>query len=593
MVARQQAAPNRRPGAPPCYGEPDNTSPHHLDTSRLHRSLESTRLTVPKQAETSPTATAKRFAAPAWFLLFVGAVCAWVLSLPVFPTQDGPMHRYYTHALGAVMAHDARYAVYAIRHPFPPYGTQYLALLGLARLFPYALAEKLLTCAEILCFAFGLRFAATAIGPAGAWVSLLVVPLLLPWYLMMGFYNYAIGLGLALLALGFWLRIDRGPAPAFGFAAMAALLSFSHPMPLGLLAALAAGDLARRAAFPEDGGASFWARNKRQLPALAFLAALCILPSFTLDRQQNSASLRDIGLHLPFVRTALLLAGVSPYNTRSHGLWTNGYRLALYSLLLFVSALAFQSTRASFRARRLSPGGACALGALLVALLLPFLPDHVNGGVYFALRSLILIWVFAMLGAAGAPAGKKLQTMCVSLGAVFTVLTLLPAERSFRPLARSVAGMEAQPLPERKPAFLLSGPMLGLTLRERYDIMFDPFLWANALALVKADGVALDAPWLTLPSFPLRAAPGALLVADAFPLIDSITHDPTPRAAAVLPGEPVEQLVRASDIVTYAGTPEELRYGIVNFLGEREAGQFRCRPAASWSMLCVRTRRDP
>ncbi len=124
-----------------------------------------------------------------WFCFFLGVVCAWVLSLPVFPTQDGPMHRYYAHALGAVLAHDPRYAAYAVRRPFPPYATQYLTLLALFHVFSYSLAEKLFTCAEILCFGFGIRFAATAVGPAGAWVSLLVVPLLLPWFLMMGFYN--------------------------------------------------------------------------------------------------------------------------------------------------------------------------------------------------------------------------------------------------------------------------------------------------------------------------------------------------------------------------------------------------------------------
>ncbi len=77
------------------------------------------------------------------------------------------MHRYYTHALGRVLAHDSHYSVYLLRRPFPPYATQYVSLLALSRLFSFDSAEKIFTCVEIVCFAWGLRFSAVALGPTG------------------------------------------------------------------------------------------------------------------------------------------------------------------------------------------------------------------------------------------------------------------------------------------------------------------------------------------------------------------------------------------------------------------------------------------
>ncbi len=324
-----------------------------------------------------------------------------------------------------------------------------------------------------------------------------------------------------------------------------------------------------------------------------FLLILSIFPSLALDRSQNVSAAHNLGLHLPFVRTVLLLTGLSPYNSRSHDLWINGYRAAAYALLLLTLSLGYRAFRQGLGARRPTLGAAFFAGALVSIVLLPFLPDHVNGGVYFATRAVIVVWIFAMLAASGVEVGSRLPPFTVALGVVFTLLTLVPAERNFRPLASAVRHVEAQALPSHGRAFFLSGPMLGLTLRARYDIAFNPFLWANTLPVVEHDNLVLDAPWLKLASFPLHPAPGAVVVHNAFPLVEGITHDPTPRAAAVLPDERIDEMIRRSDIVTYAGTPEELRFGLRNFLGADEAARFRCTQAEAWSLLCVRERDEP
>ncbi len=527
-----------------------------------------------------------------WFALFVGAVCLWVLSLPLFPTQDGPMHRYYAHALGAVLAHQPAFGVYQVRHPFPPYATQYISLLALFHIFSFDLAERVFTCLDILCFACGFRLCATAVGAAGAWVSLLIVPLLLPWYLLMGFFNYSIGIGVALFAVGFWLRLDRGLLPLAGFAVSTFVLIFSHPVPLLLLLVFMAADLLRRRLFlPAPSGP--WLRaNARHLAAFAYALCLSLYPSLAIDKSQASSTLSDLRFHLPFMRTVLLLTGVSPYNTRSHGLLVNGYRLAVYALLVIALLWGWQAFRTSLTLRQLSPGAAFFGYAVLFAILLPVMPDHLNGGVFFATRMVVMVWIFALLAAAGRPAaGTPVPQTCIALGALFTLLTLLPAEHILRPIAQSLHRVEQAAVPAHTQALLLNGPMLVPMSRSDYDLAFDPFLWSNALPLVRQDDLIVNAPWLPLSISPLRGTPGAPIQADATAFTAVPPKDPPQRLDSLFSSAEAERMVGFSSVILYAGTGSELQAGLAPFLGAHDAAHFTCNRIESWSLACVRSAR--
>ncbi len=503
------------------------------------------------------------------------------------------MHRYYAHALGQVFAHAAHYSGYAVRHPFPPYATQYITLLGLSQFFSFDTAEKLLTCLDILCFAYGVRLCATALGPAGAWITLLIAPLLLPWYLMMGFYNYSIGIGFALLTMAFWLRLDRGRVYLLGFALSGLVLIFSHPVPLLLLLVFLVADLLRRRFFLPAAPGNWLRRHRIQLVALLYMLALTLYPSLAIDKSTTASTLSDTGFHLPFVRTALLLTGLSPYNTRSIGLLVNAYRLADYALLAVTAVLALRVFRRSLAARELSSAAAFSLYAALFALLLPFLPDRLNGGVFFATRMVIMVWIFLLLGAAGTPlVTRRFRTMCMLLGAVLTFATLLPANQKFRPIAQDLHTLEAQVLPEHTSALVLNGPLLTPTLRARNDLAFDPYLWANILPLVRQDDLVLNAPWLDLSISPLRASHGSPMLVDATSLIAVPTKDPPPRFITLVPPPRGEQLIHDSQIIVFAGTPDELSHGLTDVLGREDAAEFSCKQPAALSLECVRTSRN-
>ncbi len=66
----------------------------------------------------------------------------WVFSLPLFPSQDGPMHLYYVHVISRLLAGDPSFAHYfSIRTPLPPYAIHYLLLLGFGKFVTPLVAE--------------------------------------------------------------------------------------------------------------------------------------------------------------------------------------------------------------------------------------------------------------------------------------------------------------------------------------------------------------------------------------------------------------------------------------------------------------------
>ena len=66
------------------------------------------------------------------FAALITALCMWILSLPLFPSQDGAAHVYYATVsrdllLGpSAFAHDFR-----IARPFPPYSLHAYLLMAL------------------------------------------------------------------------------------------------------------------------------------------------------------------------------------------------------------------------------------------------------------------------------------------------------------------------------------------------------------------------------------------------------------------------------------------------------------------------------
>ncbi len=530
-------------------------------------------------------------------LLFWGilaAVCAWVLLLPVFPTQDGPMHRYYVHVIGSLLAHQGTYSVYEIRHPFPPYLTQYGTLLVLFHLFSYDLAEKLFTCLVLVCVAGGLKFSARQVGPRGRWIACLCAPVLLAWPLMMGFFNFTLAVGLMLVCTGSWQRLPRSGGRAFaGFMVAMAILTVTHPIPLLLLILFCGFDLLLSFFFRlRTESASNWLRNRRfQAIALASSCVAAVFPALAVDSTQTGTTLAHFRFSEPFLKTSLLLTGVSPYNTRSHDLWINVYRLALYALFVGCMWAGGRAAIRSLRRREPDFGTTAFFATALAAIALPFLPEGVNGSHYFTTRLIFVLWLGAFLAAsAGAEPQGKSRRLFVLAAVLCCAVTLVPAQIFIRPAGWELRQAELQPIPPGVPGLVLLGYHQQEWVRFHKQLAFDPFQWAIILPFVREDDVALDTPWIDQKILPIEAVPGGPeLVSD---VANTLALEPGDVDAPLVPGRSLPgraeaAMVRASSFILFSGTPAQVAQGLATQLSPSEAAKYRCAPARDWYLLCT------
>lgn len=525
-----------------------------------------------------------------WLALVLAAVCLWLLSLPVFPSQDGPMHRYYVHVLDSLLQHRSTYAAYQVRHPFPPYASHYGALLVLFHVLPYDWAEKVFACVVVLALGWGLRRSAQEAGPAGRWWALLSAPVLLGWPLMMGFFNFVLGVGLLLLCTAFWQSMGRSGQKALpAFVATLLLLMVTHPIPLLLLIVLCGLDLGlsllRRAAAAPQG---WWRRHRVQAAALLLTVLAALFPAMAVDRSQTSSTVQLIRFHPEFLRTSLLLAGVSPYNSRSLHPSINGYRLCLYALFAGAMWVGGKAALRAWRARQVNFATTVFAATVLLALALPFLPNLVNGSDYFSTRLVFLLWPAAIVaaGAAEAP-GPRARGLFVAAAIACCALTLLAAQLFLRPAALQVHAAEGLSLPAGQRGALLLGADLDDYERFHAQLAFNPLKWAAILPFVRQDSVALDTPWLDLKIVPIAAAPGSPELGSDI----SLTRSGRTGAALVpghsLPGDREAQLVQASGFMILAATPPELAQGLHSQLSADEAAKYTCGAPQDWYLLCT------
>jgi hypothetical protein len=507
------------------------------------------------------------------FALLLIAFCFWVLSLPLFPTQDGPMHKYYVHVLASLLSGSSDYSAYVIRHPFPPYATHYAVLLGLSRIVSLDMAEKLLVCLIFVCTAYGVRFCAKSLGPGGEWISLCVVPLVLHWSLVMGFLNYSLGLGLFFFAAGVWCRAARDARLWWVFGLLSVLLMLTHPVPLLLLIGFCSLDLLIR----------FWQKPSRteyvwQFAGLA-IAGICFLyPLASVDRQRSAANLHGFGLHKDALVSSLALFGVSPFDTRARSLWINGYRLAVCALLAACFVLAVEGVASRWRKRQLRPADSMLIlsGLLLPAVVV--LPAAMNGSDFFSQRLLIVPWFGAV--AAASATRRRLTTMAPAFAVLLTLLTLVPAEVFVRPVAQQLVELEHQSLPRHAEGLAMLDPGMLQAVRRQHQLGFNPYLWSGALPFLQHDDVMLNSPFMDQKITPLMPAARSGLFIERMQSPDQAER--LINGNLDLPAMPPElrsELLASTRVIVLVGHPRD---------GDQGLAPFACSDHA-WYLMCLRS----
>ncbi|HTZ58247.1 MAG TPA: hypothetical protein VMB49_09135 [Acidobacteriaceae bacterium] len=510
----------------------------------------------------------------------VGLFCLWALSLPLFPTQDGPMHKYYVHVLGSLLSGSHDYSAYVIRHPFPPYATHYAVLLGLTRFVSYDLAEKLLICLVFVCTAYGVRYCARSLGPSGDWLSLCAIPLVLHWSLVMGFLNYSLALGLFFLAAGLWCRAASEVRLWWVFALISFLLALTHPIPLLLLIVFCWLDLVIRLL------QRFSLRDYRwQFVGLA-ISALCFLyPLASVDRSRSASNLRGFGLHKDALISSLALFGISPFDTRAKNFLINGYRLLLCALLLTCLWLAAEGFHSRWRERKLRSSDSMLILSVAILVAIPILPASMNGSDFFSQRLMVVPWLGA-IAAAGATT-RRITRMVPAFAVLLTVVTLLPAEIFFRPVARQLFALEHQPLPQHAEGLAILDPAMLKQVRVQHELGFNPYLWSGVLPFLRGDDIMLNSPFMDQKITPLMPTTGGDLLIDRMKSAEQAER--IINGNLDLPGMTPElrsALMSSTQILVLVGVPADIEQGLTPLVGGDLAGHYAC-SSHGWYLVCA------
>jgi hypothetical protein len=453
------------------------------------------------------------------FFLLVAAYCLWIVSLPVFPSQDGPVHLYYAEVASRLFSGSAAFsAEYKLVHLLPPYSLHYYFLMLVLRGVSAPMAEKLLACVTVLVTAYGLRFFAGRIGPFGHVLSLWILPFVLHRYVFLGLYNYCLALGLAFFAMGVWCRPNRADwQQRLVFLLLVGAITLTHPVPLPILLGYC-GVLLVFGTFSGKGEthelAVPHASRSDWIVLLVASASLIYVSWFrnpleVYPDQVPVGSVQGFHLHLARFRELVEMLLVSPIVLTPYR-----YLLAGIASLAFVAGLVVSVS--DLARRRYYTLSQLTLGwGLLLAAGVAFLPTWINGSALFAERLSIPCVLLLVASASRVNWLRKYPIPVVAAG-VCAALALVALQTAIGPAARRLA------LPDRSsaPAPYIRTIFVS-TLNTPVGLTFDPCRSAGVRLIQQDEGVWVNPPWLGSPQLMLGRSQNPV------PIAEMLTNDPT------------------------------------------------------------------
>jgi len=448
-------------------------------------------------------------------IVIVAAYVIWLLSLPAWPSQDGPVHLYYAHVLGALLSHrDSVYSRYfEIKHLLPPYALYYYALLALSSIFPPLLADRLIVCIYVVSFVFGFRYLAQALGPSADRATLLATALILNWPLGMGFVNFCLSLSGAFWAIGLWLRFaDRRNGVEsidlrrrVGFVLLAIAIMLTHPVPLSLVLVVCCVLMLvdrfrtqRRQAFARD-------------------VVTLVVASLTLVYVKLFATSHPLDQIEPAQGSffAELAHRVGRYAHEDGVVLVFGHTAAVHvyrggiAVLLILPVILGVWQRLRNRAERVwTEADTMLVLGLLLLVLLPLIPSQINGLFYFADRLPLLVWITLLLAMSGvvwlSAQRQSMRAVVIAFAILVNGALLSASEMTLRPDARSIAAVEKTPVTlAGQLGFIMEDQRLPKSLADGPS--WNPFYWASIHVLRHNDAILANAPWMNETILPVGA----------------------------------------------------------------------------------------
>ena len=440
------------------------------------------------------------------FFLLLAIACGWILSLPTFPSQDGPVHVYYARIALELLHGPTQYSTeYRIARLFPPYSLHAYLLMGAleAGVSPEG-SEKLLAIISLLLGGLGFWYFARQIGRSANIAAIFALPLLLNRYFFFGLYAYWLGIAVGFFAAGLWLRSDRRkPARRALFVVLVVLSLFGHPIPFLLVLGFCWTELAAGWWHQHRGGGGqfFTTPTSGDVVTLVVVSGLLgyvkmYSNSGALWESYSAAALKQNAARILDVFNGSLLA---PLTSAAYG-------YGIGAIIAAAALLACSQTVREMRSGRFTRAQLVLAWALLFLVALPLLPEKVNGGFLFADR--ITIWVALMLVAAAAnsDALPRFSGAVAALGSITAVSLLLALNAQMRPVAQMLALRGLPRLSQGEHLFAVNNT-------PNPQFTYNPFLWTGVRVIEAERAFLENSPWLLTSIMMLEKRPVAVTVA--------------------------------------------------------------------------------
>jgi hypothetical protein len=519
------------------------------------------------------------------FSLILLLYCVWVLSLPLFPTQDGPVHLYLATIFKGLLSHSAGVYdnYYFIRHYLPPYSFHYYLLIALMHGISAIKAEKLFVCLILISFAYGFRFLAKEIGPNGPLFSFFALCVLLNWPLAMGFENFVFSLSMAFWALGLWMRMNRNPSLLLRgvFVLLLFVMTLTHPVPvvLGFAGLDLVATLLLPRLFPAGtfAGRSYFTRDV--LTLLASSCTLLYISHFT-EKKRTLDNIRNTIHPLAELRSFYgTLEGVRYFNGADWRIHL--YSAAIYALIVISAGVMLFGTR-----RNSSGAFTWRLVFVLFLIGVPGVPMDINGLHMFATRLVLLVWLAAFAAASSTERlNPALERSLVAFAAVMSFGILALAYQEVSREAKQIAELVSVPATQQNKLGLLL-PGLEHHVSPSYEFVVDPFVWAGLHYFRQSHDVLLNTPWTDNVILPANAKPSIGLekfdpaTLEFFYDFRQHIEDRDPLAL---------ELVSRADFILFTTGGQHVNAEAVQRILEAEPkSEWSCAPTTSWTELCER-----
>ena len=164
------------------------------------------------------------------FLLLCLANLFPLLYTRWFPTMDGPAHIYTANIVKEILKGNMVFKEFFFLSLLIPNLTGSLLLSLFQFAFPAWLAEKLLIAIILILLPVSFRYFVYSFTNKPTLITLAIFPFTWHFLFMIGFYNYSLGLSIALFTLGYYIRTRKAFAEKeiIFIMLMILLLAFTH-----------------------------------------------------------------------------------------------------------------------------------------------------------------------------------------------------------------------------------------------------------------------------------------------------------------------------------------------------------------------------